>query len=73
MPSPNLLLALGALVPVLSPPVPSGQPKPAPTTSAEQRNAQRAMGMAPLIQKHWTYLNRLCQTDEFITIIARTS
>ena len=28
--------------------------------------------LAPSIQEHWTYLNRLRQTDEFSTVVART-
>ncbi|CAN5569694.1 hypothetical protein BH20VER3_BH20VER3_22680 [soil metagenome] len=42
------------------------------TPSVEQKRAVRAAQVPAAIQRHWTYLNRVRQTDEFSSKIART-
>ncbi|MEO5754698.1 MAG: hypothetical protein ABIR38_08325 [Chthoniobacterales bacterium] len=74
MPTPHIrLLALAALLPLLLTACSrQATETPAPTPSAQQKSAQRAAVVAPSIQKHWTYLNRIRQTDELSPVIART-
>lgn len=50
------------------------KPAPAPPAgpSIQQQRDARAAQAPTGVRKHWTYLNRLRQTDEFSSIISRT-
>ncbi len=75
MPTPNLrLLCLSALIPLLFAACREKlpQPPPLPTPTAQQTAAKRAAAVPEETRKHWTYLNRIRQRDEFSGAIART-
>lgn len=51
------------------------KPEPAteaPTPSVQQKRAERAAEVPESMQRHWTFLNRLRQEDDYSSVIHRT-
>ncbi len=66
----SALLATAALALGACHQTPPAEEPPAP--DAQQESATRAAKASPSIQRHWDYLNRIRQNDEFNDAISRT-